>query len=73
MKLIKEKVSAMSDGDLMKVVHCMEHAVAAVRPRTRYSPGWDAKLFWLPLSYMPSCVQDYILSREAVPVARQRQ
>lgn len=71
--VITDKVAKMSDADLMKVVHCMEHAVAAVRPRTRYSPGWDAKLFWLPLSYMPSCVQDYILSLEAIPIARQQQ
>lgn len=71
--VLKEKVEKISDGDLMKVVGCMEHAVAAVRPRTRYSPGWDAKLFWLPLSYMPSCVSDYILLKEAIPVAKQMQ
>lgn len=71
--LIKDKVAKMSDGDLMKVVSCMEHAVAAVRPRTRYSPGWDAKLFWLPLSYMPTCISDYILGREAIPIAKPMQ
>ncbi|KAE8278615.1 Retinol dehydrogenase 7 [Larimichthys crocea] len=69
--LISDKVAKLSDGDLMKVVGCMEHAVSAVRPRTRYSPGWDAKFFWLPLSYMPSCVADYILSKEAIPIAKQ--
>ncbi|XP_038572764.1 retinol dehydrogenase 7-like [Micropterus salmoides] len=53
--MISDKVPNACDGDLMKVVSCMEHAVSAVRPRTRYSPGWDAKLFWLPLSYMPTC------------------
>lgn len=70
---IQDRVEKISDGDLMKVVSCMEHAVAAVRPRTRYSPGWDAKLFWLPLSYMPACVSDYILTKEAIPVAKQKQ
>lgn len=73
LRFIPEKVEKLSDKDLMKVVHCMEHAVAAVRPRTRYSPGWDAKLFWLPLSYMPARVSDFILSREAIPVARSKQ
>lgn len=68
--LIRNKVSKMSDGDLMKVVSCMEHAVSAVRPRFRYSPGWDAKFFWLPLSYMPTRVADYILTLEAIPIAR---
>ncbi|KAM7365461.1 hypothetical protein PAMP_016382 [Pampus punctatissimus] len=71
--LISDRVAQISDGDLMKVVSCMEHAVSAVRPRTRYSPGWDAKLFWLPLSYMPTCVIDYILGREAIPIAKSMQ
>ncbi|XP_077436068.1 retinol dehydrogenase 7-like [Vanacampus margaritifer] len=53
-----EKFKVLTDSDLMKVVGCMEHAVAAVHPRTRYSAGWDAKFFWLPLSYMPTCITD---------------
>ncbi|XP_029375278.1 retinol dehydrogenase 16-like [Echeneis naucrates] len=69
--IVTEKLSKLSDSDLMKVVSCMEHAVSAVRPRSRYSPGWDAKLFWLPLSYMPSCVSDYIINMEAIPIAKQ--
>ncbi|CAN9497783.1 unnamed protein product [Ophioblennius macclurei] len=51
---VESRFVQLSDSDLMKVVGCMEHAVAAVHPRVRYSPGWDAKLFWLPMSYMPS-------------------
>lgn len=69
--VLNDKVPKISDGDLMKVVSCMEHAVSAVRPRTRYSPGWDAKFFWLPLSYMPAFVIDYLMSLEAIPVAKQ--
>lgn len=57
----------------MKVVSCMEHAVSAVRPRHRYSPGWDAKLFWLPMSYMPTCVSDYVMLRDTIPMAVQQQ
>lgn len=52
-----------TDGDLMKVVGCMEHAVSALHPRKRYSPGWDAKFFWLPLSYMPTCFTDRIFMK----------
>ncbi|XP_069376792.1 dehydrogenase/reductase SDR family member 9 [Paralichthys olivaceus] len=70
LEIIDDKIPKMSDGDLMKVVGCMEHAVSAVRPRTRYSPGWDAKLFWLPMSYMPSCLSDYIFSRQTCPIAK---
>ncbi|XP_035807057.1 retinol dehydrogenase 7-like [Amphiprion ocellaris] len=55
---VDQRFKQFTDADLMKVVGCMEHAIAAVRPRTRYSPGWDAKFFWLPLSYMPTCLSD---------------
>lgn len=62
----KELLEKLADGDLIKVVSCMEHAVAAVHPRTRYSPGWDAKFFWLPLSYMPTFISDALLLKKAV-------
>lgn len=55
---LEQRFRLLTDGDLMKVVGCMEHAISAVHPRTRYSPGWDAKFFWLPLSYMPTCFTD---------------
>lgn len=51
-------MNAVCDSDLTKVTSCMEHAVSAAYPRTRYSAGWDAKLLWIPLSYMPSFVVD---------------
>ncbi|XP_051814840.1 dehydrogenase/reductase SDR family member 9 isoform X5 [Acanthochromis polyacanthus] len=55
---LDQRFKQFTDADLMKVVGCMEHAISAVHPRTRYSPGWDAKFFWLPLSYMPTCLTD---------------
>ncbi|KAM9850480.1 dehydrogenase/reductase SDR family member 9 [Aulostomus maculatus] len=65
-----KKLDKMLDRDLMKVVSCMEHAISALHPRTRYSPGWDAKLFWLPLSYLPTCITDRIfLNRGLKPKA----
>ncbi|KAG7259656.1 hypothetical protein CRUP_030857 [Coryphaenoides rupestris] len=70
MEPVLKSMTKVSDGDLMKVVHCMEHAVAAVTPRKRYSAGWDAKLLWLPLSYMPSCVADCLLLAAAIRPAR---
>uniref|UniRef100_A0A3Q3LUU9 Uncharacterized protein n=1 Tax=Mastacembelus armatus TaxID=205130 RepID=A0A3Q3LUU9_9TELE len=51
-------MNAVCDSDLTKVTNCTEHALTAAHPRTRYSAGWDAKLIWIPLSYMPSCVVD---------------
>ncbi|XP_067371686.1 retinol dehydrogenase 1 [Channa argus] len=47
--------------DLSKVTKCMEHALTACFPRTRYSAGWDAKLLWIPLSYLPSSVSDFLI------------
>lgn len=55
---LEQRFRLFTDGDLNKVVSCMEHAISAVHPRTRYSPGWDAKFFWLPLSYVPTCFTD---------------
>ncbi|XP_053184407.1 retinol dehydrogenase 1 [Scomber japonicus] len=48
--------------DISKVTRCMEHALTASFPRTRYGAGWDAKLFWIPLSYLPSFVSDFVIS-----------
>ncbi|XP_006897670.1 PREDICTED: retinol dehydrogenase 16-like [Elephantulus edwardii] len=48
--------------DLSLVTNCIEHALTSCHPRTRYSAGWDAKLFFIPLSYMPTTLTDFILS-----------
>ncbi|XP_068123608.1 retinol dehydrogenase 7-like [Hyperolius riggenbachi] len=54
----------LADGaspKITKVPDCMEHALTAVHPWTRYSPGWDCKLFYIPLSYAPTPISDYVL------------
>ncbi|KAM7113887.1 retinol dehydrogenase 16-like isoform 1-T2 [Molossus nigricans] len=48
----------MWNNDLSVVTDCMEHALIACHPRTRYSAGWDAKLIYLPMSYMPTFLVD---------------
>ncbi|XP_063070679.1 dehydrogenase/reductase SDR family member 9 [Engraulis encrasicolus] len=63
---LEDSLLKMLDSDLMKVVSCMTHAVSAAHPRTRYSPGWDAKFFWIPISYMPTFLQDRVLAKNAV-------
>ncbi|XP_030642871.1 retinol dehydrogenase 1 [Chanos chanos] len=60
------KAQAFSMGilcskDISKVTACMRHALSSRYPRTRYGAGWDAKLLWIPLSYMPSFVADFII------------
>ncbi|XP_022595985.1 retinol dehydrogenase 7-like [Seriola dumerili] len=65
MEGLDDRFKVFTDSDLMKVVGCMEHAVSAVHPRTRYSPGWDAKFLWLPLSYMPTCISDKLFLKSS--------
>ncbi|XP_008070759.1 17-beta-hydroxysteroid dehydrogenase type 6 [Carlito syrichta] len=48
--------------NLNLVTDCMEHALTSVHPRTRYSAGWDAQFFLIPLSYLPTSLADYILT-----------
>uniref|UniRef100_A0A8C9S4J0 Retinol dehydrogenase 7-like n=1 Tax=Scleropages formosus TaxID=113540 RepID=A0A8C9S4J0_SCLFO len=47
--------------DISKVTWCMEHALTSRYPRTRYGAGWDAKLVWLPLSYCPTFITDFVI------------
>ncbi|XP_063149930.1 retinol dehydrogenase 16-like [Candoia aspera] len=54
------RMQANCSPNLSLVTNCMEHALTAVRPRFRYTAGWDAKLFYLPISYMPTWVFDLI-------------
>ncbi|XP_075810315.1 retinol dehydrogenase 16-like [Microtus pennsylvanicus] len=51
----------LCNKDLSLVTDCMEHALTSRHPRTRYSAGWDAKLFFIPVSYLPTCLADVIL------------
>ncbi|NXU78304.1 RDH16 dehydrogenase, partial [Oreotrochilus melanogaster] len=52
------KVQRSCSSNLQLVTDCMEHALTSQFPRTRYSAGWDAKLLYLPLSYLPSAFVD---------------
>ncbi|KAL2776211.1 17-beta-hydroxysteroid dehydrogenase type 6 precursor [Daubentonia madagascariensis] len=51
--------------NLNLVTDCMEHALTSVHPRTRYSAGWDAQFYFIPLSYLPTSLADYILTRSS--------
>uniref|UniRef100_A0A8C6XQE1 Retinol dehydrogenase 16 n=1 Tax=Naja naja TaxID=35670 RepID=A0A8C6XQE1_NAJNA len=55
-------LQANCNSKLHLVTNCMEHALTAVHPRFRYSAGWDAKLFYLPVSYLPTKLTDMLFS-----------
>ncbi|XP_075055540.1 retinol dehydrogenase 16-like isoform X2 [Mixophyes fleayi] len=50
-----------ANSKLSLVTDSMEHALTAVHPKTRYSAGWDARLLYLPLSYFPTAIVDFII------------
>lgn len=55
-------MNLICDSDLSKVTNCMEHALQAKHPRSRYSAGWDAKFVWLPATYLPAFIVDIALA-----------
>ncbi|KAH9498878.1 Retinol dehydrogenase 7 [Bulinus truncatus] len=44
--------------DISPVVDAYTHALTSRFPKTRYSVGLDMKLFYLPMSYLPTCITD---------------
>ncbi|XP_009952131.1 PREDICTED: retinol dehydrogenase 16-like, partial [Leptosomus discolor] len=56
------KMQKRCNLNLALVTDCMEHALTSCSPRTRYSAGWDAKLLYIPLSYLPSALTDAVFS-----------
>ncbi|XP_004601681.2 retinol dehydrogenase 16-like [Sorex araneus] len=67
---IFQKTLPLLCEDLTLVTDCMEHALISCHPRTRYSAGWDAKFFFIPLSYMPTFLVDAFLKWKAVRPAK---
>lgn len=55
-------VHRLSSSRLSIVTGCMEHALLARCPRSRYTAGWDARLAFLPLSYCPAWLSDTIIT-----------
>ncbi|XP_003217014.2 retinol dehydrogenase 7 [Anolis carolinensis] len=62
---VLQDVNKSANPNLYLVTDCMEHALTSRYPRTRYSAGWDAKFFYIPLSYMPTFLADCMLARFA--------
>uniref|UniRef100_A0A8B9SG55 RDH16 dehydrogenase n=1 Tax=Apteryx owenii TaxID=8824 RepID=A0A8B9SG55_APTOW len=64
-KILKsvQELQKTCSSNLSLVTDCMEHALTSQHPRSRYSAGWDAKLLYLPLSYLPTAWTDAVLAR----------
>ncbi|XP_077339665.1 retinol dehydrogenase 7-like [Lithobates pipiens] len=57
-----DAVKLVCNNNLQLVPQAIEHALSAVHPWTRYSVGWDTKLIYLPLSYFPTFIIDFLLT-----------
>ncbi|XP_063789644.1 dehydrogenase/reductase SDR family member 9 [Pseudophryne corroboree] len=64
----KQKLNQIRNSDLSMVVWCMEHALTSQHPRTRYGVGTDASFLWIPLSYMPTFIQDFVILMNKVQI-----
>ncbi|XP_062975775.1 17-beta-hydroxysteroid dehydrogenase type 6-like [Elgaria multicarinata webbii] len=62
-RMTKESLETQCCANLYLVTDCMEHALISQHPRTRYSGGWDAQFFYIPLSYLPTAFADFVLTR----------
>uniref|UniRef100_A0A8C0GG44 17-beta-hydroxysteroid dehydrogenase type 6 n=1 Tax=Chelonoidis abingdonii TaxID=106734 RepID=A0A8C0GG44_CHEAB len=58
----KEILTTKPSTNLYLVTDCIEHALTSCHPRTRYSGGWDAQFFYIPLSYLPTALADGVLT-----------
>lgn len=65
---LKQKLNHIRNNDLSVVIWCMEHALTSQHPRTRYSVGTDASFLWIPLSYMPTFIQDFVILKNKVKI-----
>ncbi|XP_032994296.1 retinol dehydrogenase 16-like [Lacerta agilis] len=54
--------SEWKNTDLCLVTNCMQHALTSCYPRSRYTAGLDAKFIFIPLSYLPASLADYIVA-----------
>ncbi|XP_044540855.1 17-beta-hydroxysteroid dehydrogenase type 6-like, partial [Gracilinanus agilis] len=63
-KNLKYNIKAMNNActKLNLVTDCMEHALTSLYPRKRYSAGWDSQFFFIPLSYLPTVLQNFAFS-----------
>ncbi|XP_059139615.1 17-beta-hydroxysteroid dehydrogenase type 6-like [Physella acuta] len=55
------KAQAYANPNLDIVVDDYIHGLTSRYPRTRYSPGLDAKFIYIPLSYLPTRFTDWLL------------
>ncbi|KAE9553045.1 hypothetical protein FO519_003725 [Halicephalobus sp. NKZ332] len=59
-EIMVKHLDTRSSSNTDLVVDAYFHALTSVRPKTRYHVGLDAKLFYIPLSFLPARITDVI-------------
>lgn len=55
-------LNSIASSKISLVIDAYFHAISAKHPRSRYQVGWDSILLFIPFSYLPTGVQDYIFA-----------
>uniref|UniRef100_A0A8R1HQM9 Uncharacterized protein n=1 Tax=Caenorhabditis japonica TaxID=281687 RepID=A0A8R1HQM9_CAEJA len=55
-------LNTIASSQISLVVDAYFHAITARHPRSRYQVGWDSILLFIPMSYLPTGLQDYIFT-----------
>ncbi|CAF2012555.1 unnamed protein product [Rotaria magnacalcarata] len=66
-KSIKKSSFINNAENPIKVIRALRHAVMNSKPRIRYLSDWQAKLFFYPVSMLPSWLFDIIIMKLASP------
>jgi len=53
-------VQILACKNMNKVVNSIAHAATSTRPNARYVVGVDANTIWILLTYLPTCIGDFI-------------
>ncbi|CCD65440.1 17-beta-hydroxysteroid dehydrogenase type 6 [Caenorhabditis elegans] len=55
-------LNSVASSQISLVVDAYFHAITSKHPRSRYQIGWDSILLFIPFSYLPTGLQDYIFA-----------
>ncbi|KAF1770749.1 hypothetical protein GCK72_002572 [Caenorhabditis remanei] len=55
-------LNSIASSQISLVIDAYYHAITAKYPRSRYQIGWDSILLFIPFSYLPTGLQDYIFA-----------
>ncbi|CAI2318991.1 unnamed protein product [Caenorhabditis sp. 36 PRJEB53466] len=55
-------LNSIASSQISLVIDAYFHAITSKFPRSRYQVGWDSILMFIPFSYLPTGVQDYIFA-----------